>query len=208
MAELTKKRVNFQGREVDPALIDLYSQRLKTPNLVLDLGCGRGSFGTGNAHVKVVGIDIDQCALEMARTREEVLLGDFESGTLPFQSETFGGFIAKDILEHIDSPERVVQELRRVLKPGGRGVVSVPMAKPRVLWGDYTHLRDFTRDAVEMMVRDSGFRVVSTTPMGSVPGAGRLGLVGSLPRLLRLPGLRRFAASHEVVVQKPMESDV
>lgn len=201
------KNTYFEGRETAPALVDLYFDRLGHPDRLLDLGCGRGSFGRDAGKTQVVGIDVDRGALDVAKAREEVLLADLEARRLPFQSQAFDGFVAKDILEHLERPTPVVEELWRVLEPGGRGVISVPMAKPQAVWGDYTHVRGFTRDAVKMLMRDSGFDVVSTTPMGGVPGAGRLGLTRFLPHVLRLPIINRFATSHEVVVEKTTEQN-
>lgn len=203
MPGVQDKDAYFEGRETAPALVDLYFDRLGHPDTLLDLGCGRGSFGRDAGDTTVVGVDVDRGALDVARTRQDVILADLEAGQLPFESQAFDGFVAKDILEHLDRPTPIVEELSRVLEPGGRGVVSVPMAKPRVVWGDYTHVRGFTEEAIEMLLRDAGFTVVRTTPMGGIPGAGRLGLVPSLPTILRVPGFRRFATSHEVVVEKP-----
>lgn len=196
------KDAYFEGRETVPQLVELYFDRLQNPKRVLDLGCGRGAFGDRDAETMVVGVDVDQGALDIAKAREHVVLSNLEGRSLPFPAQSFDGFVAKDILEHLDQPTRNVEELWRVLEPGGRGVISVPMAKPRVVWGDYTHVRGFTRDAVSTMLRDQGFEIVSISPMGGVPGAGRFGLVRLLPTLLRVPGFRRFATSHEVVVRK------
>lgn len=197
----TEKAVYFQDREVPLELVDLYYERLGAVDRVLDLGCGTGAFGA-RSDVEVIGIDIDLGALREASEREEVCRVNLESGQLPFDDGIFDGVIAKDILEHLVNPGETVAEIHRVLKPEGTAVISVPMAKPRVVWQDYTHIRGFTKEAVCTMVRDYDFEVVSITPMGGVPGAGRFDLVRYLPILLRLPGLRRFATSHEVVIKK------
>jgi|GEM_PF-2749385 len=205
MASIECKQSYFEGRDVEPALVDLYADRLGDPDLVLDVGCGRGSFGTlrKDRDVEVVGVDVDIGALETASQREDVLVCDLESGELPFANGSFDGLIAKDILEHLTEPAAVLSEIERVLSPNGRGVISVPMAKPKVVWGDYTHVRGFTEGAIRMMVEDQGLAVVSVSPMGGVPGAGRFGLTKYLPHLLRVPGFRRLASSHEVVLEKP-----
>lgn len=197
----TEKAVYFQDREVPPELVDLYYERLGGVDRVLDLGCGTGAFGT-RSDVEVIGVDIDVGALREASEREEVCRVDLEAGKLPFDDGVFDGVIAKDILEHLVNPGEMVAEVNRVLKSGGTAVISVPMAKPRVVWQDYTHIRGFTKEAVCTMVRDYDFEVISITPMGGVPGAGHLALVRYLPVLLNLPALRRFATSHEMVIRK------
>lgn len=209
MGDPEHKQVYFEGREVAPELIDLYFERLGDPTTVLDIGCGQGSFGTVRAKcdVEVVGIDIDSGALRTAKEREKAVLCDLESASLPFDDDTFDGIIAKDILEHLSEPTDVLVEMKRVLEESGRAVISVPMAKPNVVWNDYTHVRGFTEDALHTMVRDYGFEVISVTPMGGVPGIGRLGLTRALPTILQIPGLRRFATSHELVMENPSSRD-
>lgn len=207
MVEPEDKRAYFQGREVNSTLVDLYFKRLNTSGRVLDLGCGSGSFGAVNGDIDLVGVDIDLGALETAKTREDVVLWDLESGTLPFHDNAFDGVIAKDVLEHLSNPTDLLEEMNRVLVGRGRAVISVPMAKPKVVWGDYTHVRGFTEDALRTMVRDHGFEVIHVTPMGGIPGIGRLGLTRALPTILRIPGLRRFATSHELVMENPSGRD-
>ncbi|WP_018256168.1 class I SAM-dependent methyltransferase [Halomicrobium katesii] len=198
------KEAYFEGLGIDPALVELYHERLGDVDRVLDVGCGTGSIGRHLPDtVEVVGVDIDRGALERAKGHERPLLSDLESESLPFADDTFDGIIAKDVLEHLVRPSPIVQELYRVLKPGNRLVVSVPMAKKHVVWGDYTHIRGFTEGALETMLRDYGFDVVDITPMGGFSGAGRFGLVKQLPWLLSVPPLRRFAVSHEGVFEKP-----
>lgn len=197
----TEKAVYFEDREVPTGLVNLYYERLGDVGRILDIGCGTGAFGAPS-DVEVIGIDIDLGALRKASEREEVCRIDLEAGKLPFDDNVFDGVIAKDILEHLVKPGEMVGEIDRVLKSGGTAIVSVPMAKPRVVWQDYTHIRGFTKEAVCTMVRDYDFEVISITPMGGIPGAGRFDLVRYLPILLRLPGLRRFATSHEVVINK------
>lgn len=209
MEGIERKQVYFEEREINPALIDLYFDRLDDPTKVLDIGCGRGSFGTVRSErdVEVVGVDIDSGALQVASEKEEAILCDLESGALPFKENTFDGIIAKDILEHLSDPTEILTEMRRVLEQGGRAVISVPMAKPKVVWGDYTHVRGFTEDALRTMVRDFGFEVISISPMGGIPGVGRLGLTRALPVLLQVPGFRRFATSHELVMKNQPDRD-
>lgn len=199
------KKAYFEDMDINPLLVDLYHERLGSVDRILDLGCGNGSIGRHLPNdIEVVGLDIDQDALKRAADCERVVLADLNSGSLPFSSEAFDGVIAKDILEHLDRPAAIVAEIHRVLAAGGRVIVSVPMAKPRVVWNDYTHIRGFTDDALRTLMRDHGFMVSSIKPMGGIPGAGRLGFVKQLPTLLSLPLLRRYAASHEGVFRKPI----
>ena len=125
-------------------------------------------------------------------------------GGLPFPRNRFDAVIARDLLEHLDHPWDAVREMRAVLRPGGAALVSVPMARPRVVWNDYTHRRGFTRSAIRLLFLDAGFAVERVDRMGPLPLATRLNLIRVVPWLLRLPVLNQvWATSWEVLVRKP-----
>jgi len=49
---------------------------------------------------------------------------------LPFRDQSFAVIVCTEVLEHTRSPEQVLKELRRVLQPGGKLLLSVPFAFP------------------------------------------------------------------------------
>lgn len=123
-----------------------------------------------------------------------------DAQALPFRSRTFAGALAKDVLEHVDDVERAVRELSRVIRPGGRLVVTVPRAVPRAVWADPTHRRGFTKLAVQLLLQQAGFEVEFVRRIGAIPGAGRLGIERHLVTILRLPGFgHRFGTNWLVV---------
>ncbi|MGZ4382895.1 MAG: class I SAM-dependent methyltransferase [Gaiellaceae bacterium] len=130
---------------------------------VLDLGCRYGAltrwYLDGN---DVVGMDVDREALaEAAKLGIETHWGDVEE-TFPFPDESFDVVVAGELLEHVREPGAVVGEARRVLRPGGRLVASVPNAfrfKNRLRFAlgrrpetDPTHLHIFRPDDVRALL--------------------------------------------------------
>ena len=131
---------------------------------VLDIGCRYGAltraYLEGN---QVVGIDVDRWALdEAARLGVETQWADAEEG-LPFEDGTFDVVVAGELLEHVREPAALIGEARRVLRPGGTLVGSVPNAfrlknRLRVLLGrhpedDPTHLHLFSPDDLLALLR-------------------------------------------------------
>jgi SAM-dependent methyltransferase len=95
---------------------------------VLDLGCGAGAFLTAlrDAGAEPVGVEIADAAAERARaTGVEVRLLE-RDGTLPFGHGEFDLVWCSEVLEHVPDALALLQETRRVLKPGGRLLLTVP----------------------------------------------------------------------------------
>lgn len=185
-----------------------YFRMMGDPERILDLGCGSGEFGRyrPNAKIEIVGIDRDSRALETARLYEATLQLDLNGPSLPFEDASFDAVLAKDILEHVVDPLAVTREALRVLKPGCVLIASVPMAKPKVVWNDYTHIRGFTRRAGTNMLEDAGFWVEAVWRMGGVPLSDRMRFMSLVPLLLRLPIFSHlWARSWEFQARRPPE---
>ena len=201
-----RKRAYYQGTGMPPQLLREYFRRLGSVSLVLDLGCGVGDMSrAAPPGVRVIGIDHDRGALKHAGRYGRVVAWDAGAGRrLPFPRRRFDAVIAKDLLEHLDHPWDAVREMHAVLRPGGLALASVPMARPRVVWNDYTHRRGFTRSAARLLFLDAGFAVERVDRMGPLPLAARLNLIRAVPWLLRLPVLNQvWATSWEVLARKP-----
>ena len=100
---------------------------LRPGHVLLDAGCGPGSLLKQLACKKMYGIDLSATMVRRARERlddaTEILQADAEQ--LPFPDGTFDRVAASSLLSHVLHPERVIAELRRVTKRGGRIVISI-----------------------------------------------------------------------------------
>ena len=104
---------------------------------VLDIGCSQGvaSVLLAERGEKVVGVDNEMPAIEFAERVREKLdpeaqarleFVEADAERLPFEPKSFDHAICSEVLEHVDDPERVVEEIFRVLRPGGTLVATVP----------------------------------------------------------------------------------
>jgi SAM-dependent methyltransferase len=149
-----------------PERVPLFVEAIGRGKRVLDLGCRSGAltrhFLEGNA---VVGLDVDEVALEKARALGiEPVQADVEQ-PLPFEDGAFDAVVAGELFEHLQFPDALVAEIQRVLRREGVLVGSVPNAyrvqsRLRFLRGrppedDPTHLRMFSPR--EMRALLSGF---------------------------------------------------
>jgi SAM-dependent methyltransferase len=152
----------FAGRE----RVELFRRYVGGPGRrVLDLGCRDGAltreYAAGN---EIVGVDADEEALaEAAKLGIETHWADLDQ-PLQFDDASFDAVVAGELLEHLRDPRGLVAEARRVLRPGGVFVASVPNVyrlknRLRFLLGrdpdqDPTHLQMFSPEEVRALLRD------------------------------------------------------
>ena len=132
---------------------------------ILDLGCGTGrnlellaQFGD------TVGVEPEGPGLEQCRERglgEDVV----KAGTatsIPFPDASFDLVTAFDVLEHLDDDKEGLAEIRRVLKPAGQLLMTVPAY--RFLWSVHDealgHRRRYVASEVHSLLNTSGFVVI------------------------------------------------
>ena len=95
----------------------------------LDLGCGVGgtSVALSRAGARVHALDRDPRRLHALRTRlARVPMVRAAAGELPFGNGIFDAVILQDVLEHVASPQDILGEIHRVLKPNGVMYLSTP----------------------------------------------------------------------------------
>lgn len=99
---------------------------------VLEVGCGAAvdlaRFARGGA--VVTGVDLASSAIELARAnfQQQGLSGEFhvaDGESLPFEDDTFDLVYAHGVVQYTANPQKLVDECRRVLKPGGEAVFQV-----------------------------------------------------------------------------------
>lgn len=110
---------------------------------ILDLGCANGTFSFHSAFAggRPVGIDLDMHALSTGRDAVAALDGPStprlaaDARRLPFRDDSFDVIVNADFIEHTRDEDKfpIFQEMYRVMKPGGRGVVYTPNLN-RVRW--------------------------------------------------------------------------
>lgn len=108
---------------------------------VVEIGCGRGFYehlvATAYPKATIVGVDTNQEYLEKARQVVKSIRVKFieaEGEKLPFKDNEFDGGICSEVLEHVEDDLIVLREIRRIIKPGGIGVFSVPVKNYPLAW--------------------------------------------------------------------------
>lgn len=116
------------SRRYWPTKSDLIVSLTRASDRILDVGCGNGSIlrhlrGRGYAHLH----GLERSAYAIKRLSADGI--EMHNSVLPAISlpdASFDVVIASQVLEHIVRRGRFLQEIRRVLKPGGRAFIFVP----------------------------------------------------------------------------------
>jgi 2-polyprenyl-3-methyl-5-hydroxy-6-metoxy-1,4-benzoquinol methylase len=202
---------------VDHPWHDWYLPHLRADDRVLDVGCGNGAHLVQAARRcrTIVGMDYDVAHLvtgrRMAREAGVVnatLLAQDVTAPFPFAAETFDAVLFLDVIEHVHPRIEVLTEIRRVLKDGGRLLVSAPNRDTRwrrtlraaglFAYSDPDHKIEYTRDEFVAELRRGGFELDGPLEpvVHDTPWAGVIDAVGgvSLRAYDRLSRWRRQAA--------------
>lgn len=103
---------------------------MRLPERWLDVGAGNGFLASvvkqALPDVHSTGIDFVQEALDAATSLDEKRVVDLDAEGLPFEDARFNMITCLEVLEHVVSPDRLLSEIHRVLKPGGACLISVP----------------------------------------------------------------------------------
>jgi ubiquinone/menaquinone biosynthesis C-methylase UbiE len=149
---------------------------------VLDLGCGEGAFSAAlaGAGARPVGVDVAEAALRRARELHPDL--EFRRAApgeqLPLDDDAVDVVWASEVLAFVPDSARVLSEVRRVLRPGGRLLVTTPShgrvrALVRGLDADLDPLgpalRFYTRRSLRAALESFGFDEVSVRGAGGAP---------------------------------------
>ncbi|HNS50407.1 MAG TPA: class I SAM-dependent methyltransferase [Anaerolineae bacterium] len=127
---------------------------------ILDVGCGAANMTHHLRHYgRVRGVDNNPRPLEVARRRGlDAVQGSAEE--LPFAGATFDLVALLDTIEHVPGESRVLSECRRVLRPGGKLLVTVPAFQ--FLWSHNDvinrHQRRYTAGSLRARLAGGGFR--------------------------------------------------
>ena len=138
---------------------------------LLDVGCGTGALlhavSSSYPQAKLAGVDLSPEMIEIARVKlgPTVVLECSQAERLPFPNETFDILVSTSVLHFLRRPHEVLCEARRVLKPGGKIVVTdwchdylaCRLCDGFLRLFDRAHFRTYTGEDCKRLLIDSAF---------------------------------------------------
>ncbi len=139
---------------------------------ILEIGSGQGfhlSVLARDDSNEVIGIDLSKNDLKISRKRYPNL--DFRymnAEKLKFKKNTFDEIYALDVLEHVDNLNKVLNEITRVLKPGGKFIINIPYHKSErwllkvrpTFHKEIHHVRIFGEKELESILKKKKYKLL------------------------------------------------
>lgn len=165
--------------------LEIVEHILKGDHTILDVGCGAGALGDylrKEGHAKIVnGLElIPEIAAKASERLNKVICTNLNNNDLVRHlnelSVYYDYIICADVLEHCVDPWSVLADLVQYLKPQGKLIISIPnirhwsVSLSLVFKGEWcyqeeglldrTHLRFFTRKSLDLLITDSGLKML------------------------------------------------
>lgn len=198
----------------------LLARNLLAGAVVVDLASGEG-YGAGwiaEVAESVIGVDVDPASVAHSKARYgrcgnlDFAVGDIQS--LPFASDSVDGVTCFEAIEHVENPRAVVEEVVRILRPGGLLLVSTPNKAVYADQRDYSnefHVHEFYLPDLELLLSEYFFEqelVGQRLVVGSVTWAlGDPPLAGGDDAgtgVLVAPGFRESGDGEPATMVEPM----
>lgn len=193
----------LRGAASEPSLLPAFLKHIQIKSRVLEAGCGLGQWVEllSRHGMDIIGIDYADKTIAMAHNMFGGNPARFISGDirhLPFPEASFDAVISLGVIEHFkEGPEELLNELFRVIRPGGKLLVSVPYFNilrtiKALIPGTYErgwnttnsgefYQYAFTHKEIISKVTACGLNVIDSIPYSAVKG-----LTDEIPYLSRL----------------------
>jgi len=150
-----------------------FVKNFKSSGTLLDVGCGMGGFlnVARESGFTVTGIEISKYASDFVKSELEMMVYNTDLSTAGFRSESYDIVCMWDVIEHLHDPHKTLQEIYRILKPGGYLFIST--GDTGSIWARITgyfwhlltppqHLFYFNKKNLNDLLVLKGFDVIKT----------------------------------------------
>lgn len=139
--------------------------KIYTHGALIDIGCGRMAHRAELEKIttKYIGLDHPKLSKLYPSPREPDVYGN--AMKIPLKDEGFDSALLLQVLEHLDNPQKALDEAYRILRKGGYLILSVPFMYP-IHDAPYDYYR-FTEYALSKMLKKTGFTIIKQRAGGN-----------------------------------------
>ena len=159
----TRRRIQDVGRWYVTRFVENVAKNLPANSSILDAGAGESVYKKLFSHCNCKAID-----LAVGESRWNYANLDYVGSLheMPIGDEVFDAVLCTQVLEHLEWPRESVKEMHRVLKPGGKLYMTVPMAQNEHQV-PYDFFR-YTSYGIGSICKHAGFNDIKITPFGGL----------------------------------------
>jgi len=159
----TRRKLQDVGRWYVTRFVENVAKSLPTGSSILDAGAGESVYKKLFSHCNYKAID-----LAVGESRWNYANLDYVGSLheMPIEDDVFDAVLCTQVLEHLEWPRESVKEMHRVLKPGGKLYMTVPMAHSEHQI-PYDFFR-YTSYGLESICKHAGFHDIKINPFGGL----------------------------------------
>lgn len=155
---------------------------------LLEIGPGRGDFLLAFKKIGLLCYAVDIEVDPNLSKEVDVKKGNVERGQLPYDDGEFDVVYHKSLIEHLESPNELMKETYRVLKPGGKVIILTPdwASQMKVFYEDITHKRPYDRTALADTLMMYGFKNITAEKFHQLPAVWKIPPLKIITAIMRV----------------------
>ncbi|MDP1728702.1 MAG: class I SAM-dependent methyltransferase [archaeon] len=143
--------------------IKFASKQVKSSDKVLDAGAGSCPYKRYFSHAKYESTDFGDIFDKSSKNKHNFICN---LDKIPRPNNTYDVILNTQVLEHVEYPQKVINEFYRILKPQGKLFLTAPQG-----WGIHDepyHFFNFTKYGLKLLFKNAGFDIVFIKPRGGI----------------------------------------
>jgi SAM-dependent methyltransferase len=156
------KKTNIVATSIDE-FMQFAAKKIKSENKLLDAGAGSCPYKKHFAHTKYESTDFDDIFDKSSKNKHDFICS---LDKIPKPNNSYNAIISTEVLEHVEYPQKVINEFYRVLKSRGQLFLTTPEA-----WGVHGepyHFFNFTKYGLKSLFINAGFKIIFIKPRGGI----------------------------------------
>lgn len=143
--------------------MEFASKKVKPTDKVLDAGAGSCPYKKYFSHAKYESTDFEDIFDKSSKNKHDFICS---LDSIPKPDNFYDVIINTQVLEHVEYPQKVINEFCRVLRPGGKIFLTAPQG-----WGIHGapyNFFNFTKYGLESLFKNAGFKIMFIKPRGGI----------------------------------------